>query len=67
MHDLVVHLDMSKKWDELINNYPNNVAVAKFLVLSNWKEMKMKFKALDEALTIMDISTHVLCQVRYHQ
>ncbi|XP_071144403.1 uncharacterized protein [Mytilus edulis] len=64
MHELVSYLEMSKIWDEIKYNNPNNIAVAKFLVLSKWKERKMKFKALEEALTQMDISTHVLCQVR---
>ncbi|CAC5411518.1 unnamed protein product [Mytilus coruscus] len=64
MNELVSYLEMSKIWDEITYNYPNNIAVAKFLVLSKWKETKMKFKALEEALTEMDISTHVLCQVR---
>lgn len=67
MHELVSYLEMSKIWDEIKYNNPNNIAVAKFLVLSKWKERKMKFKALEEALTQMDISTHALCQVRFHK
>ncbi|XP_076083989.1 uncharacterized protein LOC143054825 isoform X1 [Mytilus galloprovincialis] len=66
MYKLVTYLEMSEKWDDIQHNYQNNVEVAKFLVLSKWKEMKVdsKFRALAEALTNMDISTHILCQVR---
>ncbi|VDH96236.1 Hypothetical predicted protein [Mytilus galloprovincialis] len=66
MYKLVPYLEMSKEWGDITLNYPKDIKVAKFLVLSKWKEMKDKsnFKALAEALTKMDISTHVLCQVR---
>ncbi|XP_071144046.1 uncharacterized protein [Mytilus edulis] len=66
MHELVSYLEMSKKWDSITHNYPNDIEVAKYLVLSKWKEIKdqSNFKALAEALTKMDISTHFLCQVR---
>ncbi|CAG2217217.1 unnamed protein product [Mytilus edulis] len=66
MYELVPYLEMSKEWGDITLNYPKDIKVAKFLVLSKWKEMKDKsnFKALAEALTKMDISTHVLCQVR---
>ena len=65
MHELVSYLEMSKKWDSITHNYPNDIEVAKYLVLSKWKEIKdqSNFKALAEALTKMDISTHFLCQV----
>ncbi|VDI64028.1 Hypothetical predicted protein, partial [Mytilus galloprovincialis] len=66
MYKLVTYLEMSEEWEDITHNYPNNIKVAKFLVLSKWKEMKEEsnFKDLAEALTNMDISTHVLCQVR---
>lgn len=67
MHELVSYLEMSKIWDEIKYNNPNNIAVAKFLVLSKWKERKKKFKDLEEALVRMKISTHDLCQVRFHK
>ncbi|CAG2239045.1 RAB5C [Mytilus edulis] len=40
--------EMSEKWDDIQHNYQNNIKVAKFLVLSKWKEMKEEsnFKAL---------------------
>ncbi|XP_076083275.1 uncharacterized protein LOC143054232 [Mytilus galloprovincialis] len=65
MHELVSYLEMSNTWDS-ITHYPNDIEVAKFLVLSKWKEIKdqSNFKTLADALTKMDISTHVLCQVR---
>ncbi|CAG2232007.1 unnamed protein product [Mytilus edulis] len=65
MHELVSYLEMSRKWDSITHNYPNDIEVAKYLVLSKWKEIKdqSNFKALAEALTKMDISTHFLCQV----
>ncbi|VDI41762.1 Hypothetical predicted protein [Mytilus galloprovincialis] len=64
MFELVTYLEMSEEWDDTSHNYPNDIKLAKFLVLSNMKEKKRKFKALEEALTKMNLSTHVLCQVR---
>ncbi|XP_071143728.1 uncharacterized protein [Mytilus edulis] len=64
MFELVTYLEMSEEWDDTSHNYPNDIKLAKFLVLSNMKEKKRKFKALEEALTEMNLSTHVLCQVR---
>ncbi|CAC5382747.1 unnamed protein product [Mytilus coruscus] len=64
INELVSYLNLSKKWDEIKCNNPNNIAAANFLVLSKWKERKMKFKDLEEALIKMKISTHDLCQVR---
>ncbi|XP_076083992.1 uncharacterized protein LOC143054826 [Mytilus galloprovincialis] len=66
MYQLVTYLGMYEKWDDITYNYRENIEVAKFLILSKWKEMKVEsnFKALAEALTNMDISTHVLCQVK---
>ncbi|XP_063406287.1 uncharacterized protein LOC134690240 [Mytilus trossulus] len=66
MYELVTYLGMYDKWDDITYNYRENIEVAKFLILSKWKEMKVEsnFKALAEALTNMDISTHVLCQVK---
>ncbi|XP_063406325.1 uncharacterized protein LOC134690278 [Mytilus trossulus] len=66
MHELVTHLGMLRKWKDIEYNHPKDIQVAKFLLLSKWKEMKNKcnFKTLSEALISMDISTHVLCQVR---
>ncbi|CAG2235161.1 unnamed protein product [Mytilus edulis] len=64
MFELVTYLGMPEEWEDIKHNYPNNIKLAKFLVLSNMKEKKIKFKALKEALTKMHISTDVLCQVR---
>ncbi|XP_071142134.1 uncharacterized protein [Mytilus edulis] len=66
MYELVSYLNMFEKWNDITLNYPENIEVAKFLVLSKWREMEdgSNLKALAEALTNMDISTHVLCQVR---
>ncbi|VDI59475.1 Hypothetical predicted protein, partial [Mytilus galloprovincialis] len=66
MHELVTHLGMLRKWENIEYNHRMNIEVAKFLILSKWKEMKVKcnFKTLSEALINMDTSTHVLCQVR---
>ncbi|XP_063418083.1 uncharacterized protein LOC134700856 [Mytilus trossulus] len=66
MYELVTHLEMYEKWNDITYNYRENIEVAKFLVLSKWKEMKVEsnFKTLAEALKNMDISTHVLCQVK---
>ncbi|CAC5392707.1 unnamed protein product [Mytilus coruscus] len=66
MHELVTHLGMVRKWKDIEYNHPKDIQVAKFLILSSWKEMKVKcnFKTLSEALVSMGISTHVLCQVR---
>ncbi|CAG2196608.1 unnamed protein product [Mytilus edulis] len=66
MYELVSYLNMFEKWNDITQNYPENIEVAKFLVLSKWREMEdgCNLKALAEALTNMDISTHVLCQVR---
>ncbi|XP_076082499.1 uncharacterized protein LOC143053588 [Mytilus galloprovincialis] len=66
MYELVSYLNMYEKWNDITQNYPENIEVAKFLVLSKWREMEdgCNLKALAEALTNMDISTHVLCQVR---
>ncbi|CAC5386196.1 unnamed protein product [Mytilus coruscus] len=66
MHELVTYLGMYQIWDDIIFNYPHNIEIAKFLVLSKWKEMneKRSFKVLAECLNKMDITTHVLCQVR---
>ncbi|XP_063419360.1 uncharacterized protein LOC134702384 [Mytilus trossulus] len=66
MHELVTHLGMAMIWKDIEYNHPKDIQVAKFLLLSKWKEMKAKcnFKTLSEALISMGISTHVLCQVR---
>ncbi|CAG2245944.1 unnamed protein product [Mytilus edulis] len=66
MHELVTFLEMSDQWDTITENYPTNKEVAKFVILLKWKEKKEKnnFRALAEALTNMEISSHVLCQVR---
>ncbi|XP_052097206.1 uncharacterized protein LOC127732177 isoform X10 [Mytilus californianus] len=66
MDELVVHLDMFEKSEKIKKNYPTDTEVASFLVLAKWKEIKHEcnFKALAEALSKMDISTHALCQVR---
>ncbi|XP_071142128.1 uncharacterized protein [Mytilus edulis] len=66
MYQLVSYLNMFEKGNDITQNYPENIEVAKFLVLSKWREMEdgSNLKALAEALTNMDISTHVLCQVR---
>ncbi|XP_076082645.1 uncharacterized protein LOC143053752 [Mytilus galloprovincialis] len=66
MHELVIYLGMVMIWKDIEYNHPQDIQVAKFLLLSKWKEMKAKcnFKTLSEALISMGISTHVLCQVR---
>ncbi|XP_076083802.1 uncharacterized protein LOC143054666 [Mytilus galloprovincialis] len=66
MHELVTHLGMLRIWKDVEYNHPKDIQVAKFLLLSKWKEIKAKsnFKTLSEALINMGISTHVLCQVR---
>ncbi|CAG2188603.1 unnamed protein product [Mytilus edulis] len=66
MHELVTHLGMVRIWKDIEYNHPKDIQVAKFLLLSSWKEMKTKcnFKTLSEALISMGISTHVLCQVK---
>ncbi|CAG2190455.1 unnamed protein product [Mytilus edulis] len=66
MNELVVHLDMFEKSEKIKQNYPTDTEVASFLVLAKWKEIKHEcnFKALAEALSKMEMSTHVLCQVR---
>ncbi|XP_076082663.1 uncharacterized protein LOC143053769 [Mytilus galloprovincialis] len=62
--ELVIQLNLSKKWTAIKYNNLNNIEAATFLVLSKWKERKKKFKDLEEALVRMKISTHDLCQVR---
>ncbi|CAG2196555.1 unnamed protein product [Mytilus edulis] len=66
MHSFVTYLGMLQKWEDITYNYPDNIEVSKFLVLSKWKEQNVKgsFKVLAEALNQMEISSHLLCQVR---
>ncbi|CAG2203635.1 unnamed protein product [Mytilus edulis] len=66
MHELVTHLGMLRKWENIEYNHRTDIEVAKFFDFIKWKEMKVKcnFKTLSEALISMDTSTHVLCQVR---
>ncbi|XP_063406294.1 uncharacterized protein LOC134690247 [Mytilus trossulus] len=66
MHSFVTYLGMLQKWEDITYNYPDNIEVSKFLVLSKWKELNVKgsFKILAEALMEMEISPHLLCQVR---
>ncbi|CAG2242258.1 unnamed protein product [Mytilus edulis] len=67
MFELVSYLNMFEKWNDITQNYPENIEAAKFLVLSKWREMEdgSNLKALEEALTNMDISTHILCQALF--
>ncbi|XP_063407784.1 uncharacterized protein LOC134691279 [Mytilus trossulus] len=64
--ELVTYLDMCEEWEAIKYNNGERIEVAKFLVLTKWKQMKPEsnFQALAEVLTKMNISKHLLCQVR---
>ncbi|XP_076083621.1 uncharacterized protein LOC143054483 isoform X1 [Mytilus galloprovincialis] len=66
MFELVTYLEMCEEWEAIKYNNGDRIEVAKFLVLTKWKQMKAgsNFQALAEALTTMNISKHLLCQVR---
>lgn len=68
MFELVTYLEMCEEWEAIKYNNGDRIEVAKFLVLTKWKQMKAgsNFQALAEALTTVNISKHLLCQVRLY-
>ncbi|CAG2190428.1 unnamed protein product [Mytilus edulis] len=65
MHELATHLGMHRKWKVIRCNYPQDIEIAIFLFLIEWKRKnsKGKFKVLADVLEKMNLTAHMLCYV----
>ena len=65
MHDLVIHLGLNETdWKNMRDNHPRNTEVVNLHILIKWREQNTGiFRDLAEALTAMDVTKHMLCQV----
>ncbi|CAG2243607.1 unnamed protein product [Mytilus edulis] len=66
IHDLALHLDMEEsEWSDMVENYPRNTQMVKFLTLIDLKENNgIRFGDLAKGLIEMKITTHTLCMMR---
>ncbi|XP_063436882.1 uncharacterized protein LOC134718317 [Mytilus trossulus] len=66
LHELALHLGMDEMvWSDMVENYPTNTQMVKFLTLIHLKENnEISFAELDNGLREMEITTHKLCVVR---
>ncbi|CAC5404612.1 unnamed protein product [Mytilus coruscus] len=66
LHDLALHLGMEEMvWSDMVENYPTNTQMVKFLTLMHLKENdEIRFTELDKGLREMEIIPHKLCVVR---
>ncbi|XP_071138166.1 uncharacterized protein [Mytilus edulis] len=65
VHDLALHLGMEEMvWSDMVENYPTNTQMVKFLTLMHLKENEITFTELDNGLREMEITAHTLCVVR---
>ncbi|XP_076080537.1 uncharacterized protein LOC143051531 [Mytilus galloprovincialis] len=65
LHDLALHLGMEEMvWSDMVENYPTNTQMVKFLTLMHLKENEITFTELDNGLREMEITAHTLCVVR---
>ncbi|XP_052061248.1 uncharacterized protein LOC127701420 [Mytilus californianus] len=66
MHELATHLRMLPKWKKIVYNHPQEIEIATFLFLIEWKRKnpKGKFKVLADVLGKMNLTAHTLCYVR---
>ncbi|XP_076080545.1 uncharacterized protein LOC143051537 [Mytilus galloprovincialis] len=66
LHELALHLGMEDMvWSDMVENYPTNTQMVKFLTLIHLKEnYEISFAELDNGLREMEITTHKLCVVR---
>ena len=65
IHKLVIYLGLpDNEWKDTKENHPQNIKMAKFLILIQWRKSKSGiFRDLAKALTTMEVTTHKLCQV----
>ncbi|XP_063417181.1 uncharacterized protein LOC134699512 [Mytilus trossulus] len=66
IRELAIHLGMAlQEWDDLKSNNPRCVQIVKYRILVNWREnCSGTFKNMWNALTKMELTTHMLCQVK---
>ncbi|XP_063407996.1 uncharacterized protein LOC134691399 [Mytilus trossulus] len=66
MHELATHLRMLPKWKKIMFNHPQEIEIATFLFLIEWKRKnsKGKFKVLADVVGKMNLTVHTLCYVR---
>ncbi|XP_076080542.1 uncharacterized protein LOC143051535 [Mytilus galloprovincialis] len=66
LHELALHLGMEDMvWSDMVENYPTNTQMVKFLTLIHLKEnYEISFAELDNGLREMEVTTHKLCVVR---
>ncbi|XP_076080541.1 uncharacterized protein LOC143051534 [Mytilus galloprovincialis] len=66
LHELALHLGMEEMvWSDMVENYPTNTQMVKFLTLIHLKEnYEISFAELDNGLREMEVTTHKLCVVR---
>ncbi|XP_076116493.1 uncharacterized protein LOC143083961 [Mytilus galloprovincialis] len=66
IRELAIHLGMAlQEWDDLKSNNPRCVQIVKYRILVNWREKcSGTFKNMWNALTKMELTTHMLCQVK---
>ncbi|VDI40876.1 Hypothetical predicted protein [Mytilus galloprovincialis] len=64
--ELAIRLGMSfQEWNELERNSPDYIQIVKYRILVNWREKYSgKFSNIAQALTEMELTTHMLCQVK---
>lgn len=65
LHELALHLGMEDMvWSDMVENYPTNTQMVKFLTLIHLKEnYEISFAELDNGLREMEVTTHKLCVV----
>ncbi|XP_076116494.1 uncharacterized protein LOC143083962 [Mytilus galloprovincialis] len=66
IRELAIHLGMTfQEWDDLKSNNPRCVQIVKYRIMVNWRETcSGTFKKMWNALTKMELTTHMLCQVK---
>ncbi|CAC5410008.1 unnamed protein product [Mytilus coruscus] len=52
------------EWNDMVENYPRNTQMVKFLTLIDLRENGKRFKDLAKGLSEMKITTHTLCMMR---